>query len=143
MNKGGWSDINGTINTEINGGTQPNIVYCYPDHVAMYNLAMSVVTLDTMLNSTVAIEGTDQIIGLTDAERADFVETYFNEGTVFGDGLMYTMPLSKSTEILYYDKDFFAEHNLTVPTTWEAKLMKLKMVAMYDTYLNIKLMVVL
>ena len=119
MNKGGWSDINGTINTEINGGTQPNIVYCYPDHVAMYNLAMSVVTLDTMLNSTVAIEGTDQIIGLTDAERADFVETYFNEGTVFGDGLMYTMPLSKSTEILYYDKDFFAEHNLTVPTTWD------------------------
>ena len=119
VNKGGWSDINGTINTEINGGTQPNIVYCYPDHVAMYNLAKSVVTLDSMINSTVAIEGTDQIIGLTEAERADFVETYYNEGTVYGDGKMYTMPLSKSTEILFYDKDFFAANNLTVPTTWE------------------------
>ena len=116
--KGNWGDINGTINTEINGGTQPNIVYCYPDHVAMYNLAKSVVTLDSMINSQVAIEGTNQIIGLTEAERADFVETYYNEGTVFGDGLMYTMPLSKSTEILFYDKDFFTENTLTVPTTW-------------------------
>ena len=35
---GGWSDIAGLINTEIMGDNQPNIAYCYPDHVAMYNL---------------------------------------------------------------------------------------------------------
>ena len=119
VNKGGWSDINGTITTEINGGTQPNIVYCYPDHVAMYNLSKSVVTLDNLINSTLAVGDTGEILGLTEAQRNDFVETYYNEGTVFGDGLMYTMPLSKSTEILFYDKDFFAENNLTVPTTWD------------------------
>ena len=119
MNKGGWSDINGTITTEINGGTQPNIVYCYPDHVAMYNLAKSVVTLDSLIDSQIAVGDTGEIIGLSEAQKADFVETYYNEGTVFGDGMMYTMPLSKSTEILFYDKDFFAEHGLTVPTTWE------------------------
>ncbi len=118
VNKGGWSDINGTINTEINGGTQPNIVYCYPDHVAMYNLAKSVVTLDNLISSTAAVGDSGEILGLTDAQRSDFVETYYNEGTVFGDGLMYTMPFSKSTEILFYDKDFFAQHGLSVPTTW-------------------------
>ena len=32
---------------------------------------------------------------------------------------MYTLPLSKSTEVLYYNKTFFDEHNLTVPTTWD------------------------
>ena len=32
---------------------------------------------------------------------------------------MYTMPLSKSTEVLYYNKTFFEANNLTVPTTWE------------------------
>ena len=32
---------------------------------------------------------------------------------------MYTLPLSKSTEVLYYNATFFAEHNLTVPTTWD------------------------
>ncbi len=109
--KGGWGDINGTINTEINGGTQPNIVYCYPDHVAMYNLAKAVVTLDNLI--------ADPNLGLTAEQKADFVEAYYNEGTVYGDGLMYTMPLSKSTEILFYDKDFFAENNLEVPTTWD------------------------
>ncbi len=119
VNKGGWSDINGTINTEINGGTQPNIVYCYPDHVAMYNLSKSVVTLDNLIASTLAVGDTGEILGLTDAQKKDFVESYYNEGTAFGDGLMYTMPLSKSTEILYYDKDFFAANGLTVPTTWE------------------------
>ena len=111
VSKGGWSDINGTINTEINGGTQPNIVYCYPDHVAMYNLAKAVVTLDNLI--------ADPNLGLTEEQKADFVDAYYKEGTVYGDNLMYTMPLSKSTEILFYDKDFFAENNLQVPTTWK------------------------
>ena len=114
---GGWGDINGQINTEIAGGNQPNIAYCYPDHVAMYNIAKSVVVLDNLIDSDVALG--DGIIGLSDEEKADFIESYYNEGLVYGDDLMYTMPLSKSTEILFYDKDFFAEHNLQVPTTWE------------------------
>jgi multiple sugar transport system substrate-binding protein len=32
---------------------------------------------------------------------------------------MYTLPLSKSTEVLYYDATFFAANGLTVPTTWD------------------------
>ena len=114
---GGWSDINGQINTEIAGGNQPNIAYCYPDHVAMYNIAKSVVVLDNLIDSDVALG--DGIIGLTDEEKADFIESYYNEGLVYGDDLMYTMPLSKSTEVLYYDKTFFAANGLTVPTTWD------------------------
>ena len=116
---GGWSDINGQINTEIAGGNQPNIAYCYPDHVAMYNIAKSVVTLDNLIASDFVIESTGETLGLTDAQMADFVEAYYNEGKVYGDGLMYTMPLNKSTEVLYYDKTFFDTHGLKVPTTWE------------------------
>ena len=119
VSAGGWGDINGTINTEINGGTQPNIAYCYPDHVAMYNLAKAVVSLDDLINSDVTVEGTGEILGLTDEQKADFIESYYNEGIVYGDGLMYTMPLYKSTEVMYYDKTFFDENNLSVPTTWD------------------------
>ena len=32
---------------------------------------------------------------------------------------MYTLPFSKSTEVLYYNKTFFDEHDLKVPTTWD------------------------
>ena len=116
---GGWSDINGQINTEIAGGNQPNIAYCYPDHVAMYNIAKAVVKLDSLIESDAAVTGTDEIIGLTEAQKADFIESYYNEGLVYGDDYMYTMPLNKSTEVLYYNKTFFEENNLTVPTTWE------------------------
>ncbi len=116
---GGWGDINGQINTEIAGGTQPNIAYCYPDHVAMYNIAKSVVTLDNLINSDIKIGDSEEIIGLTDAQKADFIESYYNEGLVYGDNQMYTMPLNKSTEVLYYNKTFFDEHDLKVPTSWK------------------------
>ena len=116
---GGWGDINGQINTEIAGGTQPNIAYCYPDHVAMYNIAKSVVTLDNLINSEVVIKGTEEVLGLTADQKADFIESYYNEGLAYGDNLMYTMPLNKSTEVLYYDKTFFDKHGLKVPTTWK------------------------
>ena len=107
---GGWSDIAGQINTQIAGNNQPNIAYCYPDHVAMYNIAKAVVTLDNLI--------ADKNVGLTAEQIADFIPGFYNEGKQYGDGLMYTMPMSKSTEVLYYNKTFFAEHNLTVPTTW-------------------------
>ena len=119
---GGYDDVREQISTEITVGNQPNIAYCYPDHVALYNLAQAVVTLDSMIDSKVEItraDGSKEILGLTDEQKADFIEGYYNEGKQFGDGLMYTMPLSKSTEVLYYNKTFFEENNIAVPTTWD------------------------
>ena len=121
VNGGNYDDVRDTIVTEITVGGQPNIAYCYPDHVALYNLADAVATLDDLIDSQITVtraDGTTEIIGLTAEQKADFIEGYYNEGTSFGDGLMYTMPFSKSTEVLYYNKTFFDEHNLTVPTTW-------------------------
>ena len=119
---GNYDDVRDQISTEITVGNQPNIAYCYPDHVALYNLARAVVTLDNLIDSDITVtraDGTTEVLGLTDEQKADFIEGYYNEGRQFGDGLMYTLPLSKSTEVLYYNKTFFDEHGLTVPTTWE------------------------
>ena len=119
---GGYDDVREQISTEIPAGNQPNIAYCYPDHVALYNLAGAVTTLDSLIDSTVEItraDGTTEVLGLTAEQKADFIEGYYNEGKQFGDGLMYTMPLSKSTEVLYYNKTFFDANDLTVPTTWD------------------------
>jgi len=110
-NVGNYDDCRDQISTELTVGNEPNIAYCYPDHVAMYNLAKAVTTLDNLINHPE--------LGLTEEQKADFIEGYYNEGKQFGDGLMYTMPLSKSTEVLYYNKTFFEANNLTVPTTWE------------------------
>ena len=119
---GNYDDVREQISTEISVGNQPNIAYCYPDHVAMYNIAKAVQTLDKYIDSTVEVEradGTTEILGLTEEQKADFIAGYYNEGKEYGDGLMYSMPMSKSTEVLYYNKTFFDANNLTVPTTWE------------------------
>jgi len=119
---GGYDDVRDQISKEITVGNQPNIAYCYPDHVALYNLASACVSMDNLIASTVEQEradGTKEIIGLTAEQQADFIEAYYNEGKEFGDGKMYTLPLSKSTEVLYYNATFFKEHNLEVPKTWD------------------------
>ena len=119
---GGYDDVREQIATELTVGGQPNIAYCYPDHVALYNLAYAVKTLDELIDSKEVItraDGTTEILGLTDEQKADFISAYYEEGRQFGDGLMYTMPLSKSTEVLYYNKTFFDKHGLEVPKTWD------------------------
>ena len=119
---GGYDDVRDQISTEITVGNQPNIAYCYPDHVALYNLAGAVAALDDLIDSTETVthaDGTSEILGLTEDQKNDFITGYYEEGRQFGDGLMYTLPWSKSTEVLYYNKTFFDQNGLTVPATWD------------------------
>jgi len=119
---GGYDDVRDQIKTEITVGNQPHIAYCYPDHVALYNVSKAVVTLDDLIASEIPVaraDGTTETLGLTEAQVNDFIQAYYNEGKQFGDGKMYTMPLSKSTEVLYYNKTFFEANNLTPPKTWD------------------------
>lgn len=119
---GSYDDVRDQISTEITVGNQPNLAYCYPDHVALYNLAGAVATLDSLIDSQIEVKRADdttEILGLTEEQKNDFIAGYYNEGRQFGDDLMYSMPFSKSTEVLYYNKTFFEENGLTVPTTWD------------------------
>lgn len=119
---GGYDDVRDQIKTEITVGNQPNIAYCYPDHVALYNLAKAVVTLDNLIGSDITVtraDGTTETLGYTQEQLDDFIKGYYDEGKQFGDDKMYTVPLSKSTEVLYYNKTFFDANGLTPPTTWE------------------------
>jgi multiple sugar transport system substrate-binding protein len=119
---GSYDDVRNQISTEITVGDQPNIAYCYPDHVALYNLAGAVQTLDDLIASKEEVkraDGTTETLGLTDAQIADFIEGYYKEGQQFGDGKMYTVPFSKSTEVLYYNKTFFDANGLSLPKTWD------------------------
>ena len=119
---GGYDDVRNQISTELSYRTEPNMAYCYPDHVALYNLTGAVATLDDIIDSQIEVtraDGTTEILGLTEEQKNDFIKGYYEEGMQFGDGLMYTMPFSKSTEVLYYDKTFFEANGLTPPKTWD------------------------
>ena len=119
---GDYDAVRNQISTELTVGGQPNIAYCYPDHVALYNVAMAVVPLDELIASEIEItraDGTTEIMGLTQAQIDNYIEGFYNEGRAYGDGKMYTMPFSKSTEVLYYNKTFFEANGFEVPTTWD------------------------
>ena len=115
---GDYDGVRNQIKTEIAVGGQPNLAYCYPDHIALYNTAGAVQTLDVFIE--------DPTYGFTQEQLDDFIEGYYNEGKVFGDGKMYSLPLSKSTEVLYYNVEALiaagvvdAAGNAAPPTTWK------------------------
>ena len=124
---GSWDPLRDRINQELAGGNSPNVSYCYPDHVAIYKDLQSVLPLDSFINSTIPVtdaNGNTTIMGYTAEQQADFVKTYWDEGKVFdAAGTMYTLPMAKSTEALFYNKTFFdnfedEQGKLSVPTTW-------------------------
>ena len=121
--QGDYDGVRDQIKTALTAGNQPNIAYCYPDHVALYNVAKAVVPLDSFIESTIPVKdaaGNETVLGFTADQIADFIPGYYAEGTAFdAAGTMYTLPMSKSTEALYYNKTFFEKHGLKVPTTWE------------------------
>ena len=119
--QGGYDDIKEKISAAIPAGTTPTMAYCYPDHVAEYMSAGAVERMDGYVS--------DKIIGLSKEEwdsaggEEDFVSGFWKEGKEYGsefgdEGGLYSVPFSKSTEVMFYNKTFFDENHLTVPTTW-------------------------
>lgn len=120
---GDYNAVRDQIKIELNAKKHPSMAYCYPDHVAIYNAFGATATLDEYINSTEEItlsDGTTTTVGLTEAQKNDFIQGYYDEGKQFGDGLMYSMPFAKSSEVLYYNKDFFETNKkyIEVPTHW-------------------------
>ena len=112
INGGTYNDILTSTKQELSAGNEPNIEFCYMDHIADYN------------NQNGAVQVLDELIdhpavGLSEEDKANFIPGYYAEGASFGDGKMYALPFYKSTEVLYYNKTFFEANGLTVPSTWD------------------------
>ena len=116
---GDYDGVFEQIRTKLTAGNQPNLAFCYPDHVATYNKSYSVITLDDLINNKNTIDSTGEMMGFTQAQLDDFIEGYYNEGKEYGDGKMYSLPFQKSTEVLYYNKTIFNQYGLEAPKTWD------------------------
>lgn len=129
---GGYDQVKDKIISDFQGGVQPDLAYCYPDHVAQYLQTGKVVDMTKFINSTDTVEladGTLATVGYSAEELADFVPGYYNEGYAsnfggysnygFTSSSMLTLPFVKSTELLYYNKSALDELGLPVATTWD------------------------
>jgi len=120
--QGGYDTLKDTISNAIPAGTTPTMAYCYPDHVAEYLAAGAVTKMDAYIDSPLFGLGVDN--GLGDQGKEDFIQTYWNEGNQYSvNGVategVYSLPFSKSTEVMFYNKTAFDKNGWQVPTTWD------------------------
>lgn len=128
---GGYDDVRDKIIGDLQAGTQPDLAYCYADHVAQYIKTKNVVDMSKFINSTgtATIGSSEAAIGYTAEEISDFVPGYYMEGKAvnfadynkygYSDQAQFMMPYVKSTEVLYYNKTALDAAGLSVPTTWD------------------------
>lgn len=139
---GGYDEVREKIKQDFQAGNQPDLAYCYADHVAMYMTYGGVVDMSKYLLSdedftytyTDEVTGeeltmTVEHVGYTAEEVAKFVPGYLEEGyaTNFSDyeeygftsTSMLTLPFVKSTELMYVNKSALDACGLEVATTWD------------------------
>lgn len=115
---GGYEEVRDQIITNLGTRGYPNMAYCYPDHVAIYNESQITINIDNLIDDPKYGLGGSEIKYET-VKKEDVIQAFLEEGKAFGDDKTYTLPFLKSTEVLFYNEDFFDEHNLEVPTTWD------------------------
>lgn len=117
--QGSYNDAHQKVTAALVAGEGfPDIGQAYGNNVATYFPSGQVVELDQFIF--------DPTFGTRDFE--DILLGYRNESSAFEDGKFYTLPFSKSTEVLYYNADFFNKTGayatraggvFTPPTTWD------------------------
>lgn len=116
---GDYDSLYDYIRTRLMAGVQPNITFGYTDHIAYYLQTNKVVALDSFINDMGVLSATGEQIGFTQAQIDDFIPGFLDEGRSYGDGVMYSLPFLKSTEVLYYDKTTFDSLGIAAPQTWD------------------------
>jgi multiple sugar transport system substrate-binding protein len=95
---GSYAALEGDVIKGFSAGTYPDLVQCYPDHVAEY------LNYGKAANLQEFIDSTDTNVGLTAEDKADYVDAYMKEGQMYSVPGTYSLPNSKSTELMFWNK---------------------------------------
>ena len=94
-------DYNATLRVQLEGGTGPDLMY-----------ARSYATGVELFEQGYFADVTD-IPGLMDNFTASNLAPWQT-----GDGRMFAVPFAAVSQVVFYNKDIFAQFNLSVPNTW-------------------------
>ena len=96
---GSYNEVANQTNTALSAGSNyGDIVIVYPDSVAdfMRTNPDAVVNLDTLIN--------DPEVGWTTEEKNDVIGSFLEEGQKFTKSGTYSLPFSKSSEVMFYNR---------------------------------------
>ena len=123
---GSWNGLPTLIIKDIRNGNQPDLAYCYPDHVATYLTNRTVVDLNKYFASeeTFNVNTFDSdgnvantiptVLGYSDDDRDDFIDLFMADGRAgnftdvtqygYASNALLALPFIKSTEVLFYNQ---------------------------------------
>jgi ABC-type glycerol-3-phosphate transport system substrate-binding protein len=91
----GYNELKDATEKAFTAETHPDIVQCYPDHVAEYLDYNKAVDLDPYINNPE--------YGWSTEEKNDYIESFLEEGTQYSVPGTYSVPYCKSTELMFYN----------------------------------------
>jgi len=103
--QGSYDDIRDNTIFAISSGETPTLLVGYPDHVAGYLNGNAVVPLDDFIKH--------ETWGI---DLDDFIDSYLDENRQYIGGYMYSLPYSKSTEMMVFNKTRLEALGQTIPT---------------------------
>ncbi len=102
--QGSYTDLRENIIYGCAGGTGPTVAQTYQDHVAMYIHTYNARELTPYINHE------NPEIALSQEEQDQIFPSYLLEGSQYQKEGMYSLPFNKSSETLYYNRNFFIKH---------------------------------
>ena len=102
---GSYDDLKSMVIKGVSGGDYPDLVVAYPDSVADF------ITTGKALNIQSYME--DKEIGWTAEDLDDVPAGYIQEGQNYVVPGTYSLPICKSTEAMYYNRDVLINLNLS------------------------------
>ncbi|MFP4077927.1 MAG: extracellular solute-binding protein [Candidatus Izemoplasmataceae bacterium] len=96
LSQGGYDGLRQATMQSVVSGNTPDLVLGYPDHFVEYLTGKALVPLQDFLAH-------DEY----GVDEDDFVEGFMEENQQYEDGNQYSLPFSKSTEMIVYNKDKF------------------------------------
>ena len=122
-NKGSTAMLREEISLGLMANLAPSIAFCTPEDSIFYQNKQAIINLDEELfdskEQVLTANGKTEMMGFTQAQASDLNAAFLNEDRYFGGGDLYSLPLSGTTNVMYYNKTYFETNNLSVPTTWE------------------------
>ena len=100
---GDYGGLHDVVKTKMSSGEVPALTMGYPDSFSEYMTSRIGDSFLLRLDNFIK----DEDYGYSEADIADFVPGYYNEGTNYQFSGTWSMPMYKSTEVVYYNYSYF------------------------------------
>ena len=100
---GDYGALHDVVKTKMSSGEVPAITMGYPDSFSEYITPQIEESFLLRIDNFIK----DSECGYTEEEIEDFIPGYYNEGTQYQFKGTWSMPMYKSTEVMYYNYSYF------------------------------------